>query len=217
MQTNMIKIFLSYAREDRKRVEKIYEKLLQHNFSPWMDIKNILPGELWQNSIEAAIKNSDFFILCISNKSTKRGMIQKEIQIAFDIWSEMFESDIYLIPVRLEECKIPEKVSKFQYIDLFDINGDGFNKIIETINEGIKRRNIENESNSSADIKKVVSKISHDVRTYFALISGEVQWIKYLKENNKLTEKEFFDSIEKIDSLIDRADEFTAYLIKNSE
>lgn len=213
----MIKIFLSHAREDRERVEEIYEKLLQYNFSPWMDTKNILPGELWQNSIETAIKNSDFFMLFLSNKSMKRGMIQKEIQIAFDIWSEMFESDIYLIPVRLEECKIPEKISKFQYIDLFDIDGAGFNQIIETINEGIKRRNIQYNPNSSSEIKILISKLSHEFRTFLALISGEAQWIKYLQENHRLNEKEIFESLEKIYLLIDRADEFTKNLIKNSE
>lgn len=211
----MIKIFLSYAREDKDKVEKIYTKFLQYNFDPWMDIKNILPGENWQNSVENAIKNSDFFILCLSNNSIKRGMIQKEIQIAFDIWSGMFENDIYFIPIRLEKCKIPEKISKFQYIDLFDISGDGFNKIIETIHEGVKRRNIINASSPSEDINQMVSKISHEFRTYLALISGEAQWLKYLQENSKITKKEIIDSIEKILSLCDRADQFTDYLRKN--
>lgn len=213
----MIKIFLSYAREDKDKVEKIYSKFLQHNFDPWMDIKNILPGEIWQVSIENAIKNSDFFILCLSNNSIKRGMIQKEILIAFDIWSGMFENDIYFIPIRLEECKIPEKVSKFQYIDLFDISGDGFNKIIETINEGVKRRTIKNASSPSEESKKIVSKISHEFRTFLALISGEAQWIKYLQENNKITKKQIFDSIAKIDSYCMRAEQLTDYLRKNSE
>ncbi len=208
----MIKLFLSYAREDRERVEKIYKKLLQNNFSPWMDTKNILPGELWENSIENAIKNSDFFILCLSNNSIKRGMIQKEIQIAFDIWSGMFENDIYFIPIRLEECKIPERISKFQFIDLFSIE-NSFYKVIEAINEGIKRRNIKNVPDSLSDLKNIISKLHHDYRTLLALISGEVQWIKYLQKTNEISQKEIFESMQKIESLCSRADQ----LLKTSE
>ena len=43
--------------------------------------KDILPGELWVNSIQTAIQNSDFFLACLSKNSVdKRGMLQKEIK-----------------------------------------------------------------------------------------------------------------------------------------
>jgi len=35
----MAQIFLSYARDDRKKVEKLYQKLLAAGFKPWMDVK----------------------------------------------------------------------------------------------------------------------------------------------------------------------------------
>ncbi|MCK6563049.1 toll/interleukin-1 receptor domain-containing protein, partial [bacterium] len=102
-----VKIFLSYAREDRERVETIYEKLSQAGFSPWMDAKNILPGERWEASIESAIENSHFFLACLSTNSVdKRGLIQKETKKAIDILSKLLDNDIYFIPIRLEECNV---------------------------------------------------------------------------------------------------------------
>ena len=38
-------VFLSYAREDRARVEAIYDSLYMEGFKPWMDTREINPGE----------------------------------------------------------------------------------------------------------------------------------------------------------------------------
>jgi len=132
-------IFLSYAREDRGKVEKLYQKLSEAGFNPWMDKKNILPGEKWEVAIREAIRRSDFFLACLSaNSVTKRGWIQKEIKDALDIWQAMLDSDIYLIPVRLEDCKAPESLRDFQWVDLFE--EDGWTRLVEAIEIGMERR-----------------------------------------------------------------------------
>jgi HEAT repeat protein len=43
----------------------------------------------------------------------------------------MLESDIYLIPVRLEECEIPEELREHQWVDLFA--EDGGTRIVPTL------------------------------------------------------------------------------------
>lgn len=135
----MAQIFLSYARDDREKVEKLYQKLLAAGFKPWMDIKDILPGERWKSSIQKAIRCSDFFLACLSAKSVnKRGFLQKEIRIALDIWQEKLDSDIYLIPVRLEDCEVPESLRDFQWVDIFEEHG--WTQLVRAIQTGMKRR-----------------------------------------------------------------------------
>ena len=91
-----IRIFLSYASEDIDRVEVLYDFLLNQNLKPWMDKKDILPGELWEPVIWKAIKQSDFLLICLSNNSVnKRGFLQKEIKLALNIWDERLEDDIF--------------------------------------------------------------------------------------------------------------------------
>ncbi len=132
-------LFLSYAREDNDRVINLYTRLLNGGYKPWMDKKDILPGEKWELRIEKAIRNSDFFLVCLSQNSVrKRGVFQKEIKQALHIWEEQFESDIYLIPVRLEDCDVPESLSNFQWVNLFE--EDGFILLLKAIQEGMKRR-----------------------------------------------------------------------------
>ncbi len=135
-------IFLSYAREDEEKVENLYQELSDAGFKPWMDKKDILPGERWETSIRRAIRRSDFFLACLSaNSATKRGVLQKEIKDALDIWQEMLDSDIYLIPVRLEDCEVPESLSDFQWVNLFEENG--WTRLVEAIQVGMERRAVE--------------------------------------------------------------------------
>jgi hypothetical protein len=132
-------IFLSYARPDQEKVEAIYERLSDAGFNPWMDTKDILPGEQWEVSILKAIQDSNFFLIFLSAKSiSKRGFLQKEVKDALDILDQMLESDIYLIPVRLENCEVPERLRHLQWVDLFE--PDGWERLIRAIREGMERR-----------------------------------------------------------------------------
>jgi len=134
-------IFLSYAREDAEKVENLYQKLSDAGFKPWMDKKDIVPGESWKSSIQGAIQRSDFFLVCLSaNSVSKRGFIRKEIEHALDIWQEELDRDIYLIPVRLEDCEVPESLSDFQWVNLFEEYG--WARLVEAIKVGMERRHI---------------------------------------------------------------------------
>ncbi len=133
------RIFLSYARQDAKKVENLYQILSDVEFKPWMDTKDILPGETWKLSIQKAVRHSDFFLACLSaNSVSKRGFLQTEIKDALDIWQEKLDDDIYLIPVRLEDCEVPGSLRKFQWVDLFEEEGRA--KLIKAIQVGMERR-----------------------------------------------------------------------------
>lgn len=139
-----IQLFLSYAREDADKVEQIYTRLLGTEaagtrLKPWMDQRDLLPGELWKRRIEEAIRRSDFFLACISaNSATKRGYLLRELRDALDIWQEYRDTDIYLIPVRLEDCQVPEALQDFQWVDLF--REDGWSKLFQAFDVGMERR-----------------------------------------------------------------------------
>jgi len=134
-----VQIFLSYAREDEKKVGNLYQKLSAAGFKPWMDIKDILPGEQWKPCIQKAIRGSDFFLVCLSaNSVSKRGWVQREMKQALDLWQEKLDSDIYLIPIRLEDCEAPESLSDFQWVNLFE--EDGWRRLVKAIQVGMERR-----------------------------------------------------------------------------
>ena len=134
-----VQIFLSYAREDKEAIESLYQKLSDSGHKPWMDTKDILPGEKWPNSIRKAINESDFFLACLSCHSVnKRGFLQREINQALNNLPELLEDDIFLIPVRLEDCDLPDSLSDFQWVDLYE--PDGWTRLLKAIEVGVLRR-----------------------------------------------------------------------------
>ena len=142
-------IFISYAREDAEAAGQLYHFLSDAGYKPWMDTMDILPGERWLDSIQDAIERSDFFLACLSENSVdKRGILQKEIKSALDAREGMLEGDIYLIPVRLELCDVPNRLSEFQWVDLFE--EDGWERLSKAIEKGIERRT-SNDSNDSKE------------------------------------------------------------------
>ena len=134
-----IKIFLSYATPDVEKVTELYEWLLAAGMKPWFAPRSIKSGEKWELAIQTAIQQSDFFIVCLSsNTVNKRGVIQKEIRTALEISASMLDDDIYLIPVRLEDCPVPAALQHLQYLDLFEAKG--YNELMWAIQKGIERR-----------------------------------------------------------------------------
>jgi hypothetical protein len=132
-------IFISYAKDDRAFANRLYNKLKDVGFKPWLDIEDILPGEEWDFKIKQTLRQSDFLLICLSEKSiTKRGYIQKEIRMAVDIAKEMPEGTIFLIPVRLEECKMPTSIDRYHCVDMF--KSDGFNRLVKAIQTEWKKR-----------------------------------------------------------------------------
>jgi len=131
-------IFLSYARQDRKGIEALYKRLSNAGFKPWMD-KDILPGERWENRIQQAMRSADFFLACLTaNSVDKRGFLQKEIKFALDIAKEMLDEDIYIIPLRLEDCTVPDSLSGFQWVDFFEETG--WPQLVKALQVGMERR-----------------------------------------------------------------------------
>ena len=129
-----LRVFLSYPREDAARVDAIYQRLKNEGLKPWIDRKDILPGEKWEQSIREAIRQSDFVLVCLSGYSVNKRCLQKEIKYSLDISDEMLDSDIYVIPVRLDNCDVPEKLRTFQWMDLFE--PDGWARLLEALGEG---------------------------------------------------------------------------------
>lgn len=57
------------------------------------------------------------------NSITKTGYVQKEIRLAIDVADEQPEGTIFIIPVRLENCDVPDRLRRLHWVDLFSENG----------------------------------------------------------------------------------------------
>lgn len=186
-------IFLCYARTDKEAVENLYTGLTRSGFKPWMDTKDILPGENWKNSIETAVDRSDFFIACLSSNSVdRRGQIQRELKNALDKWKEKLDSDIYLIPIKLEKCEVPETLREFQWVNLFE--KDGYAQLVKAVREGVNRQKKPDKNPTPLLFKvlivedekkwqKILTRIIEDEAGQVMIAEGYDEAIRYLDQS----------------------------------
>ena len=119
-----LSVFLCHSSSDKHIVRKIYQRLYsQVGIDPWLDEAKLLPGENWDNEISKAVDESDVVIVCLSNNSiNKEGYVQKEIARALDVAEQKPEGTIFIIPLKLEECPVPRRLSAWQWLDYFQDN-----------------------------------------------------------------------------------------------
>src|ERR1041384_8722341 len=104
-----LRVFLCHGREDKPQVRELYIQLQTDGFAPWLDEEDLLPGQDWQLEITKAVRASDIVIVCLSQTSTtKSGFVQKEIKFALDVADEKPVGTIFLIPLRFENCDVPD-------------------------------------------------------------------------------------------------------------
>lgn len=127
-----LKVFLCHAVEDKPAVRNLYQQLGNCHIEPWLDEEELVGGQDWDLEIQKAVRKCDVVLICLSHEFLiKEGYGQKEIKIALDTALEKPEGANYLIPLRLENCELPERLKRLHAINYFE--GDGFNKLIRAL------------------------------------------------------------------------------------
>jgi hypothetical protein len=123
-QSRKLRVFLCHSSGDKPAIRQLYRRLMESGYQPWLDEEDLIPGQNWQQEISKAVRNTDVVLICLSQQSvTKKGFVQKEITFALDAADERPEGTIFLIPARLSDCSIPDRLNKWHWVDLFDDRG----------------------------------------------------------------------------------------------
>jgi formylglycine-generating enzyme required for sulfatase activity len=140
MKKSEIQIFLAHASEDKPAVLALHERLKQAGYKPWLDKKDLIPVQNWRSVIPKAIADSQLFIACLSQRSiAKQGFVQREFKMALNQYADRPPNSIYLIPLRLDECDIPDLRQEEYGLNLRDLHWldyweeDGFEQLERAI------------------------------------------------------------------------------------
>jgi formylglycine-generating enzyme required for sulfatase activity len=119
-----LRVFLGHAREDQEVVLALYHRLRADGITPWLDKKDLLPGQKWRVEIQRAVRQADVVLICLSAHAvTKQGFLQREVKLALDVAEEQPDGAIWIIPVRLEACDVHERLSEYHWCDYFEEEG----------------------------------------------------------------------------------------------
>jgi hypothetical protein len=126
--------FLSYVHENSDKVDWLQQVLQAAGVQVWRDTENLWPGEDWRARIRQAITQDALaFVACFSRDSTSRSVsyMNEELLLAVDQLRLRRPDEPWLIPVRLDDCVIPEinlgggrTLASIQHADLFGTNLD---------------------------------------------------------------------------------------------
>lgn len=113
--------FLSYSKINKTPARDFAEKLKSEGWiDPWFDEEDILPGQVWEETVTTGVRNSHAVIILLSTAAvTSEGFFHREIKLALDTAAEKPEGTIFIIPIRLNDCEVPAMLQKYQYIDYF--------------------------------------------------------------------------------------------------
>ena len=127
--------FISYAHEDSDIATRLYADLRELGAEPWLDKKDLLAGQNWQDAIRKAIRECSHFIALISTSSVnKRGYVQKELRLALEILEEFPPSEIFVIPVRRHEVQPShEALTRIHWVDLFPSYEEGLRALAKSL------------------------------------------------------------------------------------
>lgn len=135
-QTYSHDIFISYASEDECIARSVVNYLKAAGYSTWFDKDNLFGGEEWAPAISKAIRGSSMVMLLFSTRSVqKRGFVQRELKLALEEASNIPPNQVYIMPVRLDDCERPDPIERYHVLDLHE--SDGPEKLIASVENGI--------------------------------------------------------------------------------
>lgn len=130
-------IFISHSSLNKDVARKIKNGLEDFGFGVWIDEQNILAGEDFGNIISEGLKKCRVIVLLLSKDSLNSVWVNSELKKA------MFYEDReekFVIPVRLDESEIIERLIHKKFITLKDNFEESLREIVKAIDKylGIK-------------------------------------------------------------------------------
>ena len=124
----MADVFISYASEDREKARKLAGVLESRGYSVWWDRK-IIAGQTYDQVIERELEAAGAAVVLWSKSSVDSEWVKNEAAVAAERG--------VLVPVLIENVKLPLEFRRRQTVDLAGWKGDETHGGLSSLQEGI--------------------------------------------------------------------------------
>lgn len=196
-QQRPLKVFLCHAHVDKDAAKQLYDRLIRDGVDAWLDKEKLLGGANWEFEIRKAVRECDIFLVCVSEQFTQRlrrkNFAQTEVGIALNEAELKPKEQIYIVPVRLENCAVPKSLQRWHWVDLFE--SDGYERLIRSLNKRIEELR---------DVKSDQDKIG---QPYISIVvSGDVNGNLIVGNDNSIQSSGKQSTLEKSEAVLPPAD-----------
>ena len=161
-----MKVFISYASEDKALAGNLEKKLKTDGFIVYRDKSTLKAGDKWRTTLVDKIQSCDFFILLWSTKSARSPPVLDEILTAH-------QHSRTICPCLIDKEPILPLLEDVQYIKLHNLNGDYKNLL--------KAFQIELDS----DDEMTSQDILHAISTYKEIVQEKYGKLRVLYESRE--------------------------------
>jgi hypothetical protein len=139
--------FFSYSRKDTSFVKKLAIDLKKEGCNVWLDQLDIVPGSAWDDAIQKALNQAYGVLAIMSVTSTKSTNVMDEISYAIGQGKR-------IIPLVIDDCEVPFRLARLQYIDFTGNYDSAFANLLQTLNPGLtSKETVDSEFQKNTPLK----------------------------------------------------------------
>jgi len=176
--------FISYSSIDQEFATKLIKGLRVGGYPVWFDLLDLPAGSRRDDEVEKALWECSIFVIILTPASIASENVQAEIGYAID-------HDKRILPILLEECDVPLRLRRFQYVDFttrsFEESFDNVKELLGNLAEEA----LANVPTSDAQIAQKASQAAevlaiHEAATYRMAKAEAEKLAKQKIENRRL-------------------------------
>ncbi len=126
-----MKVFISYCHADKEFVDKLAINLVKSNIPIWLDRWELKVGDSITQKIQEVLSESDYLLMVFSKQSIESDWVKREMTAG--LLREIEEKRAIILPVLLEDCKLPLFVRDKFYADFRSNFTSGFRQIEDAL------------------------------------------------------------------------------------
>jgi len=109
------RLLIYHSSKDKAFANCLYADLVEQGHSPWLDDRDIKPGQSIPKEIQKALKYADYILVLLSQNSIISDWVAAEWEAAS--WDEVTNQNVKIIPLLIENRDIPSLLKTKKYID----------------------------------------------------------------------------------------------------
>ncbi len=134
-----LRVFISYAREDKELAARVFNSLQKASFEPWLDQEALQGGDDWNRRIESDLDNSHFVLVLYTTAFCRKtdSYVNKEVALATERALRVRGS--FLIPLRVGQIDDRDRVDELRKFDEMELHESAFDEDIAKVISTMKR------------------------------------------------------------------------------
>jgi hypothetical protein len=124
-------VFISYNHKDDEFAERLALELVRHNIKVWKDSWRIGVGDSLIQTVQDGLEGARFFCVIFSKNSLRSEWVKREITAA--LLREIENRKVMLLPIVIDDCKLPLLIRDKLYADFRNNFEDGLKEILAVI------------------------------------------------------------------------------------